>query len=278
MDDCPLAARIGTAEYIVVETLSPEGYRTETKHHHVTLTWENDTDEVVCTGITIEEEPTGIEITKVDAQTGAPIAGVEFILSAGKSKGDREGGGQEKDEASPTVIILNDGTVGNSETTIDADETKESEQLGGALRNAGESTDDESDEANADDEATDAPDEYKLVTDEEGLAKVTHLPKGRAYTLRETLPRFDLGYVTSDWSETRFLANDGCWYESENVWIEASNAGCEGENEGDALWKETIENDFTHLAFFKVDAERYEQASKAHADDGSAEQQLTSEN
>ena len=79
MDDCPLPLGSGTAEYIVVETLSPEGYRTETKHHHVTLTWENDTDEVVCTGITIEEEPTGIEITKVDAQTGAPIAGVEFI-------------------------------------------------------------------------------------------------------------------------------------------------------------------------------------------------------
>ena len=47
-----------------------------------------------------EEEPTGIEITKVDAQTGAPIAGVEFILSAGKSEGCQEGG-QEKDEASP---------------------------------------------------------------------------------------------------------------------------------------------------------------------------------
>ena len=140
------------------------------------------------------------------------------------------------------------------------------------MRNAGESTGEAPGEENADDEAADTSDKYKLVTDEESLARVTHLPKGRAYTLRETLPRFDLGYVTSDWSETRFLANDGCWYESENVWIEASNAGCEGENEGDALWKETIENDFTHLAFFKVDAERYEQASKAHADDGSAEQ------
>ena len=78
--------------------------------------------------------------------------------------------------------------------------------------------------------------------------------------------------MTSDWSETRFLANDGCWNESENAWIEARDAGCESENEGDALWKETIENDFTRLAFFKVDAERYEQASKAHADDGSTEQ------
>lgn len=161
---------------------------------------------------------------------------------------------------------------GNSETTIDADETKESKQLGGALRNAGESTDEAPGEANAGDEAADTSDKYKLVTDEEGLAKATHLPKGRAYTLRETLPRFDLGYVTSDWSKTRFLANDGCWYESENAWIEARDAGCEGGCEGDALWKETIENDFTRLAFFKVDAERCEQASKAHADDGSAEQ------
>lgn len=266
----PLPLGSGTAEYIVVETLSPEGYRTETKHHHVTLTWENDTDEVVCAGITIEEEPTGIEITKVDAQTGAPIAGVEFILSAGKSEGDQEE--QGKNEASSTAGIQNNGTMGNSETTIDADETKESKQLDEALRNAGESTDDESGEASAVDEATDAPDGYKLVTDEQGLAKVTHLPKGRAYTLRETLPRFDLGYVTSDWSKTRFLASDGRWYESENAWIEARDAGCEGENEGDALWKETIENDFTRLAFFKVDAERYEQASKAHADDGSTEQ------
>ena len=74
--------------------------------------------------------------------------------------------------------------------------------------------------------------------------------------------------MTSDWNKTRFLASNGRWYESENAWIEACNAGCEG----DALWKETIENDFTRLAFFKVDAQRYEQASKAHADDGSAEQ------
>ncbi len=266
----PLPLGSGTAEYIVVETLSPEGYRTETKHHHVTLTWENDTDEIVCTGITIEEEPTGIEITKVDAQTSAPIAGVEFILSAGKGEGDQEE--QGKNEASSTAGIQNNGTMGNSETTIDANETKESEQLGEALRNAGESTDEAPGEANADDEAADTSDKYKLVTDEEGLAKATHLPKGRAYTLRETLPRFDLGYVTSDWSKTRFLASDGRWYESEDAWIEARNAGCEGENEGDALWKETIENDFTRLAFFKVDAERCEQAGKTHADDGSAEQ------
>ena len=78
--------------------------------------------------------------------------------------------------------------------------------------------------------------------------------------------------MTSDWSKTRFLASDGRWYESENAWIEARDAGCEGENEGDALWEETVENDFTRLAFFKVDAERHEQASKAYADDGSAEQ------
>ena len=122
------------------------------------------------------------------------------------------------------------------------------------LRNAGESTDEAPGEANAGDEAADTSDKYKLVTDEEGLAKATHLPKGRAYTLRETLPRFDLGYVTSDWSKTRFLASDGRWYESEDAWIEARDAGCEGGCEGDALWKETIENDFTRLAFFKVDA------------------------
>lgn len=255
----PLPLGSGTAEYIVVETLSPEGYRTETKHHHITLTWENDTCEVVCASITIEEEPTEVEVTKVDAQTGKPIAGVEFVLSA---TGSEEGHEEEKDEDAP----------GSNETAIGTDESKENEPPSGVLTNAGKSTDDESSEAGAVDEATDAPDEYKLVTDEEGLAKATHLPKGRAYTLRETRPRFDLGYVTSDWSKTRFLASDGRWYESENAWIEARDAECEGENEGDALWKETIENDFTRLAFFKVDAERYEQASKTHADDGSAEQ------
>lgn len=255
----PLPLGPGTAEYVVVETLSPEGYRTETKHHHITLTWENDTCEVVCASITIEEEPTGIEVTKVGAQTGKPIAGVEFVLSAA---GSEEGHEEEKDEDAP----------GSNETAIGTDESKENEPPSGVLTNAGKSTDNESGETGAIDEATDAPDEYKLVTDEEGLAKATHIPKGRAYTLRETRPRFDLGYVTSDWSKTRFLASDGRWYESENAWIEARDAGCEGENEGDALWKETIENDFTRLAFFKVDAERYEQASKAHADDGSAEQ------
>lgn len=255
----PLPLGPGTAEYVVVETLSPEGYRTETKHHHITLTWENDTCEVVCASITIEEEPTEVEVTKVDAQTGKPIAGVEFVLSA---TGSEEGHEEEKDEDAP----------GSNETAIGTDESKENEPPSGVLTNAGKSTDDESSEAGAVDEATDAPDEYKLVTDEEGLAKATHLPKGRAYTLRETRPRFDLGYVTSDWSKTRFLASDGRWYESENAWIEARDAECEGENEGDALWKEAIENDFTRLAFFKVDADRYEQASKAHADDGSAEQ------
>ena len=265
----PLPLGSGTAEYIVVETLSPEGYRTETKHHHITLTWENDTCEVVCAGITIEEEPTGIEVTKVDAQTGKPIAGVEFVLSAA---GSEEGHKEEKGEAPSAAGIQDEGTLGSNETAIGTDESKESEPPNGVLTNAGKSTDDESGETGAVDEATDAPNEYKLVTDEEGLAKATHLSKGRTYTLRETRPRFDLGYVTSDWSKTRFLASDGRWYESENAWIEARDAGCEGENEGDALWEETIENDFTRLVFFKVDAERYGQASKAHADDGSAEQ------
>ena len=259
----PLPLGPGTAEYVVVETLSPEGYRTETKHHHITLTWENDTCEVVCASITIKEEPTEVKVTKVDAQTGKPIAGVEFVLSAaGSEEGHEEGHEEEKDEDAP----------GSNETAIDTDESKESEPPNGVLTNAGKSTDDESGETGAIDEATDAPNEYKLVTDEEGLAKATHLSKGRTYTLRETRPRFDLGYVTSDWSKTRFLASDGRWYESENAWIEARDAGCEGENEGDALWEETVENDFTRLAFFKVDAERYEQASKAHADDSSAEQ------
>ena len=265
----PLPLGPGTAEYVVVETLSPEGYRTETKHHHIALTWENDTCEVVCASITIEEEPTGIEVTKVDAQTGKPIAGVEFVLSAA---GSEEGHEEEKDEAPSAAGIQDEDTPGSNETAIGTDESKENEPPSGVLTNAGKSTDNESGEAGAVDEATDTPDEYKLVTDEEGLAKATHLPKGRTYTLRETRPRFDLGYVTSDWRKTRFLASDGRWYESENAWIEARDAGCEGENEGDALWKETIENDFTRLAFFKVDAERYEQASKAHADDGSAEQ------
>ena len=255
----PLPLGPGTAEYVVVETLSPEGYRTETKHHHITLTWENDTCEVVCASITIKEEPTEVKVTKVDAQTGKPIAGVEFVLSAA---GSEEGHEEEKDEDAPD----------SNEAAIGTDESKENEPPSGVLTNAGKSTDDESGETGAIDEATDAPNEYKLVTDEEGLAKATHLSKGRTYTLRETRPRFDLGYVTSDWSKTRFLASDGRWYESENAWIEARDAGCEGENEGDAPWEETVENDFTRLAFFKVDAERYEQASKAHADDGSAEQ------
>ena len=265
----PLPLGSGTAEYIVVETLSPEGYRTETKHHHVTLTWENDTCEVVCAGITIEEEPTGIEIAKVDAQTGKPIAGVEFVLSAAESE---EGHEEEKDETPSAAGIQDEGPRGSNETAIGTDEPKENEPPSGVLTSAGGNTGDEAGESDAVDEAANAPGEYKLVTDEEGLAKATHLPKGRAYTLRETRPRFDLGYVTSDWSKTRFLASDGRWYESENAWIEARDAGCEGENEGDALWKETIENDFTRLAFFKVDAERYEQASKAYVDDGSAEQ------
>ena len=265
----PLPLGSGTAEYIVVEALSPEGYRTEMKHHHVTLTWENDTCEVVCASITIEEEPTGIEVTKVDAQTGKPIAGVEFVLSAA---GSEEGHEEEKDEAPSAAGIQDEDIPGSNETAIGTDESKENEPPSGVLTNAGKSTDKESGEAGAVDEATDAPDEYKLVTDEEGLAKATHLSKGRTYTLRETRPRFDLGYVTSDWSKTRFLASDGRWYESENAWIEARDAGCEGENEGDALWEETVENDFTRLAFFKVDAERHEQASKAYADDGSAEQ------
>ena len=261
----PLPLGSGTAEYLIVETLSPEGYVAETKRHHVTLTWENDACEVVCAGITIEEEPTGIEIRKVDAQTGEPISGVEFVLSAPESgRGDDEG----RSETPLTGSTQDESAIGNSVTSVDADEPKENEQPSEALAAAEKSADEESSEANAEDEATNASGEYKLVTDEEGYAKATHLPKGRTYTLRETSPRFDLGYVTSDWSKTRFLASDGRWYDSEDAWIEACETGCEG----DALWKEAVENDFTRLDFFKIDADRYEQAGKAHADDGSAEQ------
>ena len=172
----PLPLGPGTAEYVVVETLSPEGYRTETKHHHITLTWENDTCEVVCASITIEEEPTGIEVTKVDAQTGEPITGVEFVLSAQKSEGGQEEEEQGKAEASSTAGIQDEDALGNSETASDANEIKESEQPSDALAVAAKKADDESGEASADDKATDTSDEYKLVTNEEGFATATHLP------------------------------------------------------------------------------------------------------
>ena len=171
----------------------------------------------------------------------------------GKSEGDQEE--QGKNEASSTAGIQNNGTMGNSGTTIDADETKESKQLGEALRNAGEAQTTNPTKQNADDEAADASGKYKLVTDEEGLAKVTHLPKAAPIRSAETLPRFDLSYVTSDWSKTRFLANDGRWYESENAWIEARDAGCEGGCEGDAPVERNHREQFHTLGIFKVDAE-----------------------
>ncbi len=220
----------GVAEYVIVETRSPDRYVAEHEEHRVTLTWENDQTSVVFSRIDIEEAPTKVHIRKIDRQSHEPIPGVEFTLQA-------------RWPETKTIAPSQDG-ADNSACVDDSEESHRG----------------------ANDDAM-VPEPITLATDERGEADASHLARGFVYALEETGVRSDLGYVSNDTAPERYLAEDGRWYESEAAYREASQNGTLGED----MWDIEIENDFTRLKFFKVDAEAYRCAKQADAETGAAE-------
>lgn len=68
----------GSATYLIVETVSPDGYVSEIEPREITLSYENDTVALVEQNVTIEEKPCRLIVKKVDRASKAPIEGVVF--------------------------------------------------------------------------------------------------------------------------------------------------------------------------------------------------------
>lgn len=219
--DLPLGG--GTAEYIVREVQSPDGYMAELEERRITLSWKDDQTALVVAEVAIEEKPTKVVLRKSDAANGAPIEGVEFMLAA----------------------------LDQEDSAKSQEELGENDPIGA-----------ESDEI----EPETLPEPIIVTTDEHGLAEVSHLVRGYEYEIQETRARGDLGYVTCTQVEKRYLADDGRWYESEEAW-----RASESDAKGDEVWNVEIENDFTRLKFFKVDAESYAGAKAAQSETGASE-------
>lgn len=70
----------GEARYAFVETKAPAGHQLDTTPIEFTLSWENDTTEVVFAEATAEDEPTETVVDKTIMGTDHPLAGAEFDL------------------------------------------------------------------------------------------------------------------------------------------------------------------------------------------------------
>lgn len=89
IDEMPLGD--GIANYIVCESTAPDGYVLSDKKYHITLSWENDTCEIVDYEMSIDEQPTKVQITKIDSSSKEAIEGVVFTLEAiGSQANDTE--------------------------------------------------------------------------------------------------------------------------------------------------------------------------------------------
>lgn len=75
-----LSLGMGSATYIVKETASPDGYVHESFEREITLSYENDTVNLVLASVEIKETPCKAIVHKQDALTKKPIEGVEITL------------------------------------------------------------------------------------------------------------------------------------------------------------------------------------------------------
>lgn len=131
----------GIASYIVSETYAPEGYVLDERRYRVTLTWENDTCEIVDCAMEVREQPTKICLTKVDSESGIGIEGVVFSLEAlsepeSPRSADDATENEPEEEASKIVeLVTNENGIAEAshlkrETTYRIKETKAREDLG----------------------------------------------------------------------------------------------------------------------------------------------------
>lgn len=74
----PLGA--GSARFAFVETEPPRGHVLDATPHEFTLTYKDDTTEVVTAAVEVQDEPTEIRINKMRQGTKDPVAGAEFYL------------------------------------------------------------------------------------------------------------------------------------------------------------------------------------------------------
>ena len=101
----------GTAEYAFVETKAPAGHQLDTTPIEFTLSWENDTTEVVYADAEAKNMPTETHVDKTIMGTDTPLPGAEFDLWPDFLEGDYA----PSDEAKGALALRLDGLLDHKE-------------------------------------------------------------------------------------------------------------------------------------------------------------------
>lgn len=104
-------------KYIVKETKAPEGYLLNKKEFEVTLTYKDQTTEIIYGDVTVPDQPAKgqIRITKTDAETNKPIpSGAEFTVTAAEDITTPDG--TVRAEKGTVVATLTTDEKGKAET------------------------------------------------------------------------------------------------------------------------------------------------------------------
>lgn len=101
----------GTAEYAFVETKAPAGHQLDTTPIEFTLSWENDTTEVVYADANAKNAPTETIVDKTVMGTDTPLPGAEFDLWPDVLEGDYA----PSDDAKGALALRLDGFFEHSE-------------------------------------------------------------------------------------------------------------------------------------------------------------------
>lgn len=104
-------------KYVVKETKAPEGYLLNEKEFEVTLTYKDQTTEIIYGDVTVPDQPAKgkIRITKTDAETNKPISsGAEFTVTAAEDITTPDG--TIRTEKGTVVATLTTDEKGKAET------------------------------------------------------------------------------------------------------------------------------------------------------------------
>lgn len=125
-------------KYIVKETKAPEGYLLNKKEFEVTLTYKDQTTEIIYGDVTVPDQPAKgqIRITKTDAETNKPIpSGAEFTVTAAEDITTPDGTVRaEKGTVVDTIVTDTTGIARSKELYLGKYVVKETKQPIGFIR------------------------------------------------------------------------------------------------------------------------------------------------
>ena len=124
-------------KYVVKETKAPEGYLLNEKEFEVTLTYKDQTIEIIYGDVTVPDQPAKgqIEILKKDEETGNLLSGAEFTVTAAEDITTPDGTVRaEKGTVVDTIVTDTTGIARSKELYLGKYVVKETKQPIGFIR------------------------------------------------------------------------------------------------------------------------------------------------